>query len=174
MAENNQEQKQEETSVLGDIIRQTTNDILKPKALEVANSAITDIIYAVGDWLVGIVGKKIFGPDSQYRNGRNGNKRGTDYNKLSQSPNANIGLRASDDLMEVIFSTESEAAGVRNEMIDRIRRYGKVSVGFLYEKAHKQPISSDYRYGWNDERDIHYTRNRFGFYFDLPKPKPIA
>lgn len=173
MSDNQEQKDQNESSVLGDIIKQTTKDILKPKALEVANSAITDIIYAVGDWLVGIVGKKIFGPDSQYRTGRSGNKRGTDYNKLSQS-NTNIGLRASDDLMEVIFSTESEAVDVRNEMIDRIRRYGKVSVGFLYEKAHKQPISSDYRYGWTDERDIHYTRNRFGFYFDLPKPRPIA
>lgn len=172
MAENKEPKK--EDSVLGDIIKQTTNDILKPKALEVANSAITDIIYAVGDWLVGIVGKKIFGPDSQYRTGRSGSGRGTNYNKLSQTPNANIGLRASDDLLEIIFSTESEAIGVKNEMIDRIRRYGKVSVGFLYEKAHKQPISSDYRYGWTNENDIHFTRNRYGFYFDLPKPRTIA
>lgn len=173
MADNQDQNNQKEDSVLGDIVHQVTEDILKPKLLDVANSTLTDLIYAVGDWLVGIVGKKIFGPDSSYRGGRSVGAKGTNYNKLSKSPQTNIGLRNSDDLMEIIFETESEAASIRNDMIDRIRRFGKVSVGFLYEKAHKSTIGSDYRYGWTDERDIHYTRNRFGFMFDLPKPKPI-
>jgi len=167
-----EKKKPEEQSVLGDIIKQTTDDVLKPKALEVANSAMSDIIYAVGDWLVGIIGRKLFGMDapvvSRSRNGR------TNYNKISSQPQTNTALRASDELVEIRFENEQRAIEVIDAMKDRVAQFGKVSVGFLYEKTRKSQIGSDFRYGWTDPNDFGYVKNSRGCFFDANKPKPLA
>lgn len=168
MEENN---KPKESNVLGDIIKQTTEDVLKPKALDAANSAFSDIIYAISDWLVGIVGRKLFGMDApiatRSRSGR------TNYNKVSQQPQVNTALRASDELVEIRFENEQRAIEVVDAMRDRVAQFGKVSVGFLYEKARKTQIQSDFRYGWTDPNEFGYIKNARGCFFDASKPKPL-
>ena len=162
----------EEKSVLSDIVKQTTDDVLKPKALEVANSAMSDIIYAIGDWLVGIIGRKLFGMDAPVATRSRSGK--TNYNKISQQPQVNTALRNSDELVEIRFENEKQAIDVIDSMRDRLSRFGKVSVGFLYEKAKKPQIQSDFRYGWTNADDFGYIKNSRGIFFDASKPKPIS
>ena len=166
-----EEKKTEEKSVLGDIVKQTTDDVLKPKALEVANSAMSDIIYAVGDWLVGIIGRKLFGMDAPVNRSRSGK---TNYSRVSSQPQTNTALRASDELVEIRFENEQRAIEVIDAMRGRISQFGKVSVGFLYEKAHKPQIGSDFRYGWTNPDDFGYIKNSQGCFFDAVKPKPLG
>ena len=166
-----EENKQEEKSVLSDIVKQTTNDVLKPKALEVANSAMSDLIYAIGDWLVGIIGRKLFGMDASVSRSRNGR---INYNKVSNQPQTNTALRSSDELVEIRFDNEQRAIEVIDAMRGRIAQFGKVSVGFLYEKARKPQIGSDFRYGWTNPDDFGYVKNSKGCFFDANKPKPLG
>lgn len=164
-----------ESSVIGDIIKQTTNDVLKPKTLEVASTATSDIIYAIGDWIVDIAVKglakwfKLEPPiTSRTRGGR------TNYNKISQTPQVNTALRASDELVEVKFENEQRAIEVIDAMRGRIAQFGKVSVGFLYEKQKLPQIGSDFRYGWTDPDEFGYKKNARGCFFDANKPKPLG
>lgn len=175
-----EEENKKESNPIGDIVKQTTNDVLIPKAKDTVNSALSEMVYAIGDWIVGIIGRKIFGPEAKV-NTRGGSSNRTDYTKASHAPVTNVGLRSSEDLQEIYINSEADARDIKDSMIERITRYSKVSVGFYYDKASQkssskkvQSISSDYRYGWTDPGDIHYSRNRFGFYFDLPKPKPLS
>ncbi len=166
-----EENKPEERSVLSDIIKQTTNEVLKPKALEVANTAMSDIIYAVGDWLVGIIGRKLFGMDAPINRSRSGR---TNYQKISNQPQTNTALRSSDELVEIRFDNEQRAIEVIDAMRGRIAQFGKVSVGFLYEKARKPQIGSDFRYGWTNPDEFGYVKNSKGCFFDANKPKPLG
>lgn len=165
---------EQQPSVLSDIVKQTTDDVLKPKALEVANSAMSDIIYAIGDWLVGIIGRKLFGMDApvatRSRSGR------TNYNRISQQPQVNTALRNSDELIEIRFENEQRAKEVIEDMRNRLSRFGKVSVGFLYEKAGKvkEQTQSDFRYGWTNPDDFGYIKNSRGIFFDASKPQPLS
>lgn len=169
-----QKNTDQSTTVLSDIIKKTTDDVLKPKALDVANSAMSDIIYAIGDWLVGIIGRKLFGMDApvatRSRSGR------TPYEKMSQSqkPQVNTALRNSDELVEIRFENEKRAIEVIDDMRDRLSRFGKVSVGFLYDKTGKPQIQSDFRYGWTSIDDFGYIKNSRGIFFDASKPKPLS
>lgn len=169
-----EEQKNTDQTISGlsDIVKKTTDDVLKPKALEVANSAMSDIIYAIGDWLVGIIGRKLFGMDApvatRSRSGR------TPYEKMSQKPQVNTALRNSDELVEIRFENEKQAIECIDSMRDRLSRFGKVSVGFLYEKARKPQIQSDFKYGWTNPDDFGYIKNSRGVFFDASKPKLLS
>lgn len=165
----------EKTSVAHDIFTQAKNDILVPRTKEVVNGTAVDLIYMIGDYFANLVGKFIFGPDA-VQGPRGGGRTG--YSNISRSPvrtaTPSIGTRSSSDLQYVFVETEDKARRIQNEMIESIRKYGKVRVADLYEKSEKvKPIFTDYSYGWTNEADIHYMRNRDGYYFNMPNPTKI-
>lgn len=166
-------------SVFKDIAKQATDDILIPKAKEVTNSFFTECVYMFCDWVVGMITKRIYGKDAPVKTSRS-SSRGIDYNKISSKPNLNTALRQSDELIEIPISTQSEAENIRLQMLERIEKYDKVSVGFYYTKAGKSSIvtATDYKFGWTNPNDIQWEAKRVDgrdlYFMDLPKPQPIA
>lgn len=186
MEEQSQQQEKKKDdgtgSVLGEIMKDSFKTIIKPKFNEIVNNFITDGIYMLADYASNVAGRKIFGPDSTFANRRNGQSKGTDYNaqyrnrQNNQTPaqqQQNIGMRSSADLQYVIAPNEETARAWKNSMIESIRRYGRVCVSEIYEKAGIKTIFSDFEYGWTKEEDIEFRRNRDGWQFVAPRPTKV-
>lgn len=171
------DENKKEHSVLNDILTQTKEDIIIPKSKEIVNSTFTEIVYMVGDYLTNAFAKIIFGKDAIVTKGRGNNQ--TAYSNISrrqaqQVVQQNIGVRSSTNLQYVVVDSEIKAKQIQNDLISAIQQYGKVRVADLYEKSEKvKPIFSDYNYGWTNPADVHYMRNRDGYWFNMPEPIKI-
>lgn len=163
-------------SLIKDAINMATEDYIKPKAKEILNNAVVDGIYMVGDFLSNIAGRVIFGQDFGGQNKRissNPNKY-SDISRKTTTPVVNIGTRNSKELQYVVVEDMVKADKLKADLIDSIVKYGRVRVADLYEQSEKvKPSFSDYRYGWTNPADIHYVRDRNGYWFNLPQPKEI-
>lgn len=168
-----------EPSVLKDIMDTARDDILIPKAKDVVNSTLVDIIYMIGDYLANVVGKLVFGKDSVPKGRAAQNRtaysnRSAQVRAAAQQPQVNIGNRASSDLQYVVVDTEEKARTIKDELIRSIQMYGQVRVADLYEKSGKvKPIFTDYNYGWTNVDDVSYRRNADGYWFNMPSPTKI-
>lgn len=179
-------------SVFGDIVKQTYDQIIVPKTKEIVNNAATDAIYMIGDYLSNVIGKRIFGPDSTVNTSKRSNNQ-TNYNQRyrtggqrssisttqSVPQQQDIGMRSAADLQYVVAQSREQADRWKDEMINAIRKYGKVAVSDLYDKTAENPdntiksVFTDFDYGWTREDEIHWVHNRDGYYFDLPRPHKI-
>ena len=171
--------QKDESSVIKTIIKQATDEVLKPKAKDVANSFLTECVYMFGDWIIGMITKRIYGKDAPIRTSRSSrSSRGTDYNSISSKPNLNYELRQSDEVIKYPIESQEKADDIRKQMIERIDRFDKVSVGFLYAKLGKSTNAADYKYGWTNPNDIQWVCERVDgkdvWFMDLPKPKLLS
>ena len=170
-------EKKKETGVLHDITKQAVDDIIIPKTKETANNMASDIIYMIGDTLVRIVGGLIFGKDKIPNNpkARGGNDR-EKYSNISRSTTSqpNIGTRSSEDLQYVCVDSYQKAEEIKRDLIGSITKYGRVRVADLYEASKKVKTAfPDYNYGWTNVNDVHYVRDRNGYWFNMPKPQKL-
>ena len=179
-----EEQKQQaapekKDSVLRDISKQAVNDIIVPKAMETTSSTLTEIIYMIADALsqatLQFVAKVIFKKDQMPTTTRSGSGRDK-YSNISrnksqpQTTNV-IDNRRSDDLQYVVVDSYQKAEAIKKDLIDAITKYGRVRVADLYEKSEKvRPVISDFNYGWTNVNDVHFVRDRNGYWFNMPKP----
>lgn len=165
------------SSLLADIFKDTYKQVIVPKFKEIVNNFATDAIYMFSDYLSRVVGKRIFGPDSNIPTKRSNGR--TNYSGAYQSSNSqqqpNIGMRQSTDLQYVVAESHEQAEAWKNDLIYSIRKFGRATVSQLYEKTdgRVKPLFNDFDYGWTNEADIHYVRNQDGYWFNLPKPTKV-
>lgn len=170
-------------SILKDILSQTYSDIVEPRAKEILNNAIVDLIYMAGDYLASVAGKRIF-KNSNYQYNRRGNSNyNSQYRNVNRVGSQNIsqiqqkqdiGLRSSTELQYVVAPNEQTAREWANDLKSAIETYGMVRVANLYERAGIKVMPNDYDYGWTDVRSINYRANSDGWVFDLPKPVKLS
>lgn len=168
----------EEGSVFKDIVKQATDEVLKPKAKDATYSFFTECAYMFCDWILGMLKKRIYGKDAPINSSRSRSSRGVDYNAVSSKPNLNYELRQSDELIRYPIESQEKAEDIRKLMIERIDRFDKVSVGFYYAKLGKSTNAPDYKYGWTNPNDIQWVMERVDgkdvWFMDLPKPKLLS
>lgn len=81
--------------------------------------------------------------------------------------------RARHDFNEIVLEHRSEAIEVVEALVDRIRRYGAVTVADLYDFVGTTGSYADQRWGWTDLATADVRQVPGGFLLDLPAPEPI-
>jgi hypothetical protein len=81
--------------------------------------------------------------------------------------------RAKHDFNEIVLENRTEAIEVVEALIDRIRRYGAVTVADLYDFVGTTGSFADQRWGWTDLATADVRQVPGGFLLDLPSPEPI-
>lgn len=81
--------------------------------------------------------------------------------------------RARHDFNEITLEDRTEAVDVIAAMVDRIRRYGSVTVSDLYDFVGTTGSYADQRWGWTDLSTADVRQISGGFLLDLPAPEPI-
>lgn len=81
--------------------------------------------------------------------------------------------RARHDFNEIVLENRSEAVEVVEALIDRIARYGAVTVADLYDFVGTTGSFADQRWGWSDLTTADVRQVPGGFLLDLPAPEPI-
>lgn len=81
--------------------------------------------------------------------------------------------RARHDFNEIVLDNRSEAIEVVEALVDRIRRYGAVTVADLYDFVGTTGSFADQRWGWTDLSTADVRQVPGGFLLDLPQPEPI-
>lgn len=179
--------EEKKSSLLGSIFKDCVDTILIPKSKEIATNVLVDGFYAVADTLSNYAQRKIWKDQSHQIQTRSKPNQPTGYsnrfqqvngNKVSSSPTQppqqNIGMRSSADLQYVVAPSQEKAEQWKQEMLQSIKKFGRVCVNELYEKeGNIKPIFSDFDYGWTRPEDIHYVRNRDGWWFNLPRPEKV-
>lgn len=81
--------------------------------------------------------------------------------------------RARHDFNEIVLENRTEAIEVVEALIERISRYGAVTVADLYDFVGTTGSFADQRWGWNDLATADVRQVPGGFLLDLPAPEPI-
>lgn len=81
--------------------------------------------------------------------------------------------RARHDFNEIVLEHRAEAIEVVEAMVDRVRRYGAVTVADLYDLVGVTGSYADQRWGWTDLVSADVRQVPGGFLLDLPAPEPI-
>lgn len=81
--------------------------------------------------------------------------------------------RARHDFNEIVLEHRSEAHEVVEALIDRVDRYGAVTVADLYDYVGTTGSFADQRWGWTNLDDADVRQVPGGFLLDLPAPVPI-
>lgn len=81
--------------------------------------------------------------------------------------------RARHDFNEIVLENRSEAIEVVEALVDRIVRYGAVTVADLYDFVGTTGSFADQRWGWTDLATADVRQVPGGFLLDLPAPEPI-
>lgn len=81
--------------------------------------------------------------------------------------------RARHDFNEIVLENRTEAIEVVEALIDRISRYGAVTVADLYDFVGTTGSFADQRWGWSDLTTADVRQVPGGFLLDLPAPEPI-
>jgi hypothetical protein len=81
--------------------------------------------------------------------------------------------RARHDFNEIVLENRSEAIEVVEALINRISRYGAVTVADLYDFVGTTGSFADQRWGWSDLTTADVRQVPGGFLLDLPAPEPI-
>lgn len=177
------EVKEKEHSVMGDLVHQGVETIIKPKLKETTNNMFSELIYMVADFFTSMIAKKIFGPDAApVTRNKNGNGQKTNYSGMSKSQSKAVVPRASDEVAFCSVKSRQKADAIQQDLINYISTYGKVRAADLYEKIN-DAISkgesncdkiniqfTDYQYGWKDVNDISFDIKNGQWVFTLAKP----
>ena len=172
------EEQKKKDSMLKDISKQAIDDIIVPKTLEATNNMAVEIINMIADSMIQIVGRLIF--KDKYVVSRTSSVR-EKYSNItrnkyqSQTQSAPISsARRSDKLEYVCVDTHQKAEEIKNDLIASIKKYERVRTADLYLASGKiTPIATDYRFGWTNVDDVHYTPCREGYWFNMPDPIQI-
>lgn len=81
--------------------------------------------------------------------------------------------RARHNFNEIVLPDRSEAIEVVEALIDRIARYGAVTVADLYDFVGTTGSYADRAWGWTDLATADVRQVLGGFLLDLPQPEPI-
>lgn len=81
--------------------------------------------------------------------------------------------RARHDFNEIVLENRTEAVEVIEALVDRIARYGAVTVADLYDFVGTTGSFADQRWGWTDLTTADVRQVPGGFLLDLPAPEPV-
>lgn len=81
--------------------------------------------------------------------------------------------RARHNFNEIVLPDRIEAISTVDFMVDRIARYGTVTVADLYDFVGTTGSYADRSWGWTDLRTADVRQVVGGFLLDLPSPEPI-
>lgn len=81
--------------------------------------------------------------------------------------------RARHDFNEIVLESRTEAIEVVEALIERISRYGAVTVADLYDFVGTTGSFADQRWGWSDLSTADVRQVPGGFLLDLPAPESI-
>jgi hypothetical protein len=81
--------------------------------------------------------------------------------------------RARHDFNEIVLENRTEAIEVVEALVDRIARYGAVTVADLYDYVGTTGSYADQRWGWTDLTTADVRQVPGGFLLDLPGPEPV-
>lgn len=135
--------------------------------------AIKNMIF---DTFSGALEMSLFGTCSGSRNKcKNGSKSYVTYSGI-YSNNRNRSARSSEErskksINDIFFSSRGDAEEVLSTMIEMIDTYDEVSVGSLYQLVGITPDFTDDKYGWTNLSTASVSRNRDGYYINLPRPQ---
>lgn len=76
-----------------------------------------------------------------------------------------------DETPEIVIPTKAEANEVIAWMLDRLNRFGQVTVADFYRLVGINPNYIDESKGWTDLRGVESKEVRDGFIVDLPRPE---
>lgn len=74
---------------------------------------------------------------------------------------------------DLTFKTRSDAQSVLDVLDEQISRYGRVSVGDLYDAAGVTPDQTAYNYGWENLKSAEVYPCPGGFHIKFPRAKVI-
>lgn len=97
------------------------------------------------------------------------------YSRISSEPRRVMSreARAKHDFNEIVLENRTEAVEVLEALIDRIARYGAVTVADLYDFVGTTGSFADQRWGWTDLTTADVRQVPGGFLLDLPGPEPV-
>lgn len=81
--------------------------------------------------------------------------------------------RALHNFDEIILQDRTEAEVVLDSLSEAISRYGRASVGELYEFVGVRASHTDNKWGWTSLRGAKVSRTHGGYLLDLPDPEPL-
>lgn len=81
--------------------------------------------------------------------------------------------RRSDRLIPLSFGSMREAQAVLDEMVEFLTVYDQVTVADYYNAAEVSPNATDNKWGWTSLKSAIVTKDRDGWYIDLPRPKAL-
>lgn len=81
--------------------------------------------------------------------------------------------RATHNFDSIVLEHRSDAIDVVEALVERIRRYGSVTVAELYDLVGVSGSYTDRRWGWTDLEDADVRQMPGGFLLDLPQPELI-
>lgn len=177
--EENKPIPEKKDSVFKDVGKQVVDDIILPQMAQSANNMASSTVYTLGDAIVNLITAgicKLFkqAPAPITKGGAASNNREKYANVSRQQATPNIGTRSSEDLQYVCVESFQKAEQVKKDLIDAISKYGRVRVADLYESSGKvKSAFTDFNYGWTNVNDVHYVRDRNGYWFNMPKPQKL-
>jgi hypothetical protein len=168
------------------IWKRFTRTMLAEDAGNVGEYILTDVLIpATKNLIVDMVGQTIervlFGTSrGRVRRSPLGSLREqTNYGRFSSDrdsfrrPSMTREARARHDFNEIVLENRTEAIDVVEALIDRITRYGAVTVADLYDFVGTTGSFADQRWGWTDLSMADVRQVPGGFLLDLPAPEPI-
>lgn len=78
------------------------------------------------------------------------------------------------DFRNIVLKNRDDAENVIEDMRDRIKKNGSVSVAELLDLVDVPGRYTDFDYGWDDERDIGIRRVSSGYLIDVAEPRYIS
>lgn len=75
------------------------------------------------------------------------------------------------DFRNIVIRQRQDAEMIIDEMIERIRKTGSVSIAEMFDLLDIPSRYTDNNYGWDDERDIGLKRVNAGFLIKVTEPK---
>lgn len=153
------------------------SDIVSDVLIPAAKKTVSDVVKTVFDIVRDGIDGLLYGEKGKPRSSDSPVKRA--YTKFYDSGSAhsrfdeNNRARPTVDFDEIVYSSRGEAEMVLDEMKDRVREYGMVTVSDMYEMSGlSQPYTSN-RYGWSNLSTAEVVRVKDGCIIKLPKIKVL-
>lgn len=187
-------EKKEERDKLSPIVKKggvvSTKKPLSQKFADTFMSEDTDdiksyivmdvIIPGIKNTVLDILEMAFFGSVSGKKRGRGRKDDRTDYRSYygsSSSKRSDRRERDRDrdrrnnnlDYRNIVLLNRDEAEEVIDQMHDRIKKYGAVSIAELFDLIDEPSNYNDNNWGWTDERDIGIRRVSRGYLIDVAK-----
>lgn len=175
--------KVQQRSVAKDLAKYAMDEYIRPKTNDVLHDLFAGVVDMFGDAVRGAIDKQFYGEDRNRNRAKNPQVRtfnqNVPYNVYSLSPSSsfqqkpqrvNNSQRSGKSVKLIYLNTEDEAKYVVNMLKEEIATYGNVKVGKLYETIKEPTSPEDWKFGWNDQADIGYTRDHGSFLLTLAEP----